>query len=181
MLRTIINIDKEKCNGCGICVNACHEGALAMVDGKARLVRDDYCDGLGNCLPACPTGAITFTEREAAAYDEAAVEENMKKKQDAATQHQHHDIPCGCPGSQSRTLKGETEQKMHRLLHRQGIWNHNCVNGRFKSNLHLSIAPYFDGSNLLIAADCSAYAYADFHNQFIKTESRSSVSKAGRR
>jgi len=83
MIRTIINIDKEKCNGCGLWVSACHEGAIAMVDGKAKLIRDDYCDGLGNCLPACPTGAITFEEREAAAYDEAAVQENMKKKQEA--------------------------------------------------------------------------------------------------
>ena len=93
MIRRIIEIDKEKCNGCGLCAKACHEGAIGMVDGKATLLRDDYCDGLGDCLPVCPTGAITFVEREAAAYDEAAVQANMAKK---------GKTPCACPGSQSK-------------------------------------------------------------------------------
>ncbi|HYE67424.1 MAG TPA: 4Fe-4S binding protein [Anaerovoracaceae bacterium] len=177
MIRTIINIDKEKCNGCGICVNACHEGAIAMVDGKAALVRDDYCDGLGNCLPACPTGAITFVEREAAAFDEAAVEENMKKKQQeeaASKQHQHqhqqHDLPCGCPGSQARALKRETEEKNAPAPAAVQTDKPESQLQQWPVQIKLVPvnAPYFDGANLLIAADCAAYAYANFHNDFIK-------------
>ena len=96
MIRKIIEIDKEKCNGCGLCAHACHEGAIGMVDGKATLLRDDYCDGLGNCLPVCPTGAISFVEREAAAYDEAAVQANMQAKSQPHT---------GCPGSMARSME----------------------------------------------------------------------------
>ena len=98
MIRKIIQIDEEKCNGCGLCANACQEEAIAMVNGKAKLIRDDYCDGLGNCLPACPTGAIAFVEREAAAYDEEAVEQNKRAKQAAQA-------PAGCPGSRAETLR----------------------------------------------------------------------------
>ena len=170
MIRTIINIDKEKCNGCGICVNACHEGALAMVDGKAELIRDDYCDGLGNCLPACPTGAITFTKRDAAAYDEAAVEENMKKKQEAASPQPHSDIPCGCPGSQARALKRETEEESAPAPTQPGEMESQLRQWPVQIKLVPVNAPYFDGANLLVAADCAAYAYADFHNQFIKNK-----------
>ncbi len=168
MIRTIINIDKEKCNGCGICVNACHEGAIAMVDGKAELIRDDYCDGLGNCLPACPTGAISFVEREAAAYDETAVEENIKKKQKTATQHQ--DLPCGCPGSQSRALKRNPGAKNEpKPIQTEGIES-QLRQWPVQIKLAPVNAPYFDGANLLIAADCTAYAYANFHNDFIKNK-----------
>ena len=97
MIRKIIKINEEKCNGCGACANACHEGAIEMINGKAHLTREDYCDGLGDCLPACPTGAITFEEREAPAYDEAAVLASKAKKENT--------LPCGCPGTQSKAIK----------------------------------------------------------------------------
>ncbi|MFR5601530.1 MAG: ATP-binding protein [Lachnospiraceae bacterium] len=129
MIRRIIQIDEEKCNGCGACAEACHEGAIGMIDGKAKLLRDDYCDGLGDCLPTCPTGAITFVEREAAEYDEAAVQENMKKR-----------------GKKSSQL---------------GQWP--CQIKLVPVN-----APYFQGAKLLIAADCTAFAYANLHNDFMK-------------
>ena len=150
MIRRIIQIDKEKCNGCGACAQACHEGAIAMVDGKAKLMRDDYCDGLGDCLPACPTGAITFVEREAAAYDEQAVMENKKKKM----QKEGMTLPCGCPGSQSRQIKHAQESRLSQ-------WP-------VQIKLVPVNAPYFDGAKLLIAADCTAYAYAAFHERFIR-------------
>lgn len=126
MIRKIIQIDEEKCNGCGACASACHEGAIGMVGGKAKLLRDDYCDGLGDCLPTCPTGAISFVEREAAAYDEAAVQAAKTKK-----------------GSELRQ------------------WP-------IQIKLAPVNAPWFDGAKLLVAADCTAYAYADFHQDFIK-------------
>lgn len=125
MIRKIIHIDEDKCNGCGICATACHEGAIDIIDGKAKLVRENFCDGLGDCLPACPTGAITFEEREAPAYDEAAV---MKAKQS------------------DRTL----------------------INWPVQIKLAPVCAPYFDGADLLIAADCTAYAYAGFHREILK-------------
>lgn len=130
MIRRIIEIDKEKCNGCGLCAKACHEGAIGMVDGKATLLRDDYCDGLGDCLPVCPTGAITFVEREAAAYDEGAVQANMAKK---------GKTPCACPGSQSKLLevqeKWQQKEKKKQLLLR---CLPDCVSGLCKSNWHPS-------------------------------------------
>lgn len=161
MIRRIIQIDKEKCNGCGACAQACHEGAIAMVDGKAKLMRDDYCDGLGDCLPACPTRAITFVEREAAAYDEQAVMENKKKKM----QKEGMTLPCGCPGSQSRQIKHaeETHEEVHCAAQESRLSQWPVQIKLVPVN-----APYFDGAKLLIAADCTAYAYAAFHERFIR-------------
>ena len=161
MIRRIIEIDKEKCNGCGLCAKACHEGAIGMVDGKATLLRDDYCDGLGDCLPVCPTGAITFVEREAAAYDEAAVQANMAKK---------GKTPCACPGSQSKLL--EVQEKMAAKREEEAA-PVSAVPSRLRQwpvqiKLAPIKAPYFDGAKLLIAADCTAYAYGNFHEEFMK-------------
>lgn len=143
MIRKIIHIDEEKCNGCGACVNACHEGALAMVDGKARLMRDDYCDGLGNCLPECPTGAITFTEREAAAYDEEAVKKNLEVKGTATDGKTTNGRET--TGSESQLAQWPCQIRLMPIK-----------------------APYLDGADLLIAADCTAYAYANMHEEFMK-------------
>ena len=154
MIRRIIQIDKEKCNGCGACAAACHEGAIGMVEGKAKLLRDDYCDGLGDCLPACPTGAITFVEREAAAYDEAAVKANQQKKES---------LPCGCPGTNVKQIQRNdlADTKTHEISSRLSQWP-------VQIRLAPINAPYFDSANLLIAADCTAYAYGNFHERFIK-------------
>lgn len=134
MKRRIIEIDREKCNGCGICADACHEGAIGMKDGKAVLLRDDYCDGLGDCLPTCPTGAISFIEKDTLPYDEAAVKANMEKKKAS-------DAAC----MESQLCNWPVQIKLAPIK-----------------------APYFDGANLLVAADCTAYAYANFHRDFIK-------------
>ena len=155
MIRRVIEIDQEKCNGCGLCAQACHEGAIGMVDGKAQLLRDDYCDGLGDCLPVCPTGAITFVEREAAAYDEAAVK--AKKEAEEGT------LPCGCPGSQSRTLTREASQAPA-----VGAISSQLRQWPVQIKLAPINAPYFDGAKLLVAADCAAYAYGSFHQDFIR-------------
>ena len=161
MKRRIIEIDENKCNGCGACADACHEGAIAMVDGKAQLMRDDYCDGLGDCLPTCPTGAITFVEREAAAYDEQAVMENKQRKM----RKEGMTLPCGCPGSQSRQIKHaeETHEDAHCAAQESRLSQWPVQIKLVPVN-----APYFDGAKLLIAADCTAYAYAAFHERFIR-------------
>ena len=165
MKRRIIEIDRDKCNGCGACADACHEGAIAMVDGKAQLMRDDYCDGLGDCLPACPTGAITFVEREAAAYDEKAVMENKQKKMQEKMKKEGMTLPCGCPGSRSRRIEhaecNASEPRGAEPVSRLSQWP-------VQIKLVPVNAPYFDGARLLIAADCTAYAYAAFHERFIK-------------
>ncbi len=167
MKRRIIEIDKEKCNGCGLCAEACHEGAIGMVDGKASLLRDDYCDGLGDCLPTCPTNAISFIEKDTLPYDEAAVKANMEKKKAAgANAAAPHAEFHGCPGS--RAMKIE-----HRGVAPMGVSEPACMQSQL-SNWPVQIklapinAPYFDGANLLVAADCTAYAYANFHRDFIK-------------
>lgn len=159
MIRKIIKIDEEKCNGCGICAKACHEGAIGMVDGKAKLLRDDYCDGLGDCLPGCPTGAITFEEREAAEYNEAAVKANQMNKQGEK-------LPCGCPGTQSKMIKHQEKQTAVNNTESESQLSQWPV----QIKLVPVNAPYFKGANLLIAADCTAYAYGDFHNKFIRNK-----------
>lgn len=177
MIRRVIKIDEEKCDGCGICVNACHEGAIGLVDGKAKLLRDDYCDGLGDCLPACPTGAISFEMREAAEYDEEAVKANQKEAQRRKAQeilnglkgNEGMQMPSfgGCPGSRSRAIKREetktttapTEEVESQLMQ----WPVQIKLVPIK-------APFFEGANLLISADCAAYAYANFHSRFMKNK-----------
>jgi len=158
MLRKIIKIDEEKCNGCGLCAAACHEGAIDMVNGKAQLTREDYCDGLGDCLPACPTNAISFEEREAPAYDENAVLRAKAKKQ-------NQKIPCGCPGSQSKMLKREGSSDP---LHYSEPSGSQLMQWPCQIKLVPVNAPYFENANLLIAADCTAYAYAAFHRDFMR-------------
>ena len=157
MIRKIIKIDQERCDGCGLCVDACHEDAIAIIDGKATLIRDDYCDGLGNCLPACPVNALSFEEREALEYNEEEVKRNMAKKENP------HFTPC--PGSMSKNIVHNeainTPNKETALLSRLNQWP-------VQIQLVAVNAPYFENANLLIAADCTAYAYANFHNDFMK-------------
>ncbi|BAK47209.1 hypothetical protein CXIVA_12430 [Clostridium sp. SY8519] len=222
MIRTIIHIDEEKCNGCGICATACHEGAIDMVDGKAKLVREHFCDGFGDCLPACPTGAITFEEREAPAYDEAAVQaaqqEQAAKQTQAVKQAQAPGHPAGgCPGSRSMQIRRPEETGSEAPKHPAGgcpgsrsmqirrpeetgaeVPKHpagGCPGSRsmqipsaergaesenfarpvsrlsqwpVQIKLLPTQAPFYDGAKLLIAADCTAYAYANIHEDFIK-------------
>ena len=162
MIRKIIHIDEDKCNGCGICANACHEGAIGLVNGKAKLLRDDYCDGMGDCLPTCPTGAITFEEREAAAYDEAAVHENMKKQK--LTGKLENMNKEGCPGSKIQMIEHSEENAGIS----DTVTTSQLQNWPVQIKLAPINAPYFDGAKLLIAADCTAYAYANFHQEFIR-------------
>ena len=164
MKRRIIRIDDEKCNGCGACADACHEGAIGMIDGKAKLLREDYCDGLGDCLPACPTGAITFEEREAPAYDHEAVMAN-KAKADGGNKH----AQFTCPGSMAKKIAREAdEQKV--LPEESAAVTSMLSQWPVQIKLVPVSAHYFDGANLLIAADCTAYAYGDFHRKFIKNK-----------
>ncbi len=177
MIRRVININEEACNGCGLCVKACHEGAIGLVDGKARLMRDDYCDGLGDCLPACPTGAITFVEREAAAYDEAAVLANKAKAAVPAPATS----AVGCPGSRAQVLKpsapvggcpGSRMQSFEPTgagaQAAEGMRPSEISSWPLEIKLVPVRAPYFQGADLLIAADCTAFAYGDFHRDFMR-------------
>lgn len=156
MIRKIININEEKCNGCGACAAACHEGAIEMVNGKAKLTREDYCDGLGDCLPACPTDAISFEEREAPAYNEDAVREAKMKKFGVK-------LPCGCPGTQSKAIKREASAPVSKSAVASQLSQWPCQIKLVPVN-----APYFEDANLLVAADCTAFAYGNFHNEFIR-------------
>ena len=192
MLRTIIKIDADKCIGCEKCVRACHEGAITMVEGKATLLRDDYCDGLGNCLPVCPTDAISFEEREAVAFDEAATKANMEKataqilptknlgkfestgeiknlnniKQENLTTN----TPFSCAGKKSETIERANTQSSN--FSTENIFGHKPTSQLQQWPLQIKLvpinAPYFENAKLLIAADCTAFAYGDFHNQFMR-------------
>lgn len=157
MIRKIININEDECNGCGLCAKACHEGAIGMVNGKAKLLRDDYCDGLGDCLPACPTGAISFEEREALAYDEAAVKANMANKEP---------LPCGCPGSNAKAITRKKAQEVTAQTESES----QLMQWPVQIKLVPVNAPYFEGANLLVSADCAAYAYSNFHNKFMRNK-----------
>ncbi len=158
MIRKIIKINEEQCNGCGACASACHEGAIEMINGKATLTREDYCDGLGDCLPACPTNAISFEEREAPAYNEEAVL-LAKQKKEATT------LPCGCPSTKEKIL--------HQPDSTCAVTNTMSVPSQLRQwpvqiKLVSPNASYFNNANLLIATDCTAYAYGNFHNEFIR-------------
>ncbi|AJG97500.1 4Fe-4S ferredoxin [Clostridium beijerinckii] len=171
MIRRVIKIDEEKCNGCGVCASACHEGAIGIVDGKAKLLRDDYCDGLGDCLPSCETNAISFEEREAAAYDEEAVKINMEKRnteQKKLELNKNQTIQFGCPGSQSRMLNHKKIEVKDARTEGEIVSQLNQWPVQIK--LVSPNAAYFNNANLLIAADCTAYAYGDFHNKFIRNK-----------
>ncbi len=156
MIRKIIRIDEEKCNGCGLCAAACHEGAIEMIGGKAKLTREDYCDGLGDCLPACPTNAITFEEREAPAYNEAAVLAAKQQKTGGT-------LPCGCPGTNAKAIRRDAAAASCTapVTSQLSQWP-------VQIKLVPVNAPYFDQANLLVAADCTAFAYGNFHNEFIR-------------
>ncbi len=160
MLRNIIKIDEDKCVGCGLCASACHEGAIGIIDGKAKLLRDDYCDGLGNCLPVCPTKAITFEQREAEGYNKEVAPKRL------AAKHPEK-LACGCPGTHSKTLERKEEK-----VTSENFAQINSQLNQWPVQIKLVPvnAPYFENANLLIAADCSAYAYGNFHNEFMKNK-----------
>lgn len=167
MRRKIVHIDEEKCNGCGLCVEACHEGALQLIDGKAKLVSESYCDGLGDCLPECPTGAITIVEREAEPYDEEAVKKNMEARK-TAKDAAEGTLPCGCPGTHARTIHRKTETQIGAPEAMQNVPVESQLR-QWPCQIKLVPvnAPYLDNAHLLVAADCTAYAYANMHNDFI--------------
>ena len=159
MKRNIITIDEEKCTGCGLCVDACHEGALQMVDGKARLVSESYCDGLGDCLPECPAGAIAIEEREAAGYDEVAVKKRIAQKN-------AEPAPCACPSTRAKTFERQPARPQTPAENTDGVSELRQWPCQIK--LVPATAPFLNGARLLIAADCTAYAYANIHSRFMK-------------
>lgn len=168
-VRKIIEINEALCNGCRKCVTACAEGAIQMVNGKAKLVSDSYCDGLGNCIGDCPTGALKIVEREAVDFDEAAVIALQKKQQQQQQQQHHHDLPCGCPGTQMKDRRNEQEKSCCEKEHQ----SQQSALRQWPIQIHLVSphASFLQGADLLIAADCCAFAYADFHHDFLKNRS----------
>lgn len=187
MIRKIITINEDKCSGCGLCVNACHEGALKMIDGKAKLISDSYCDGLGNCLPECPTGAITIEERESAAFDEEAVKIHMESRNvpstssdPLATSANQTSSPAPvaqhlvCPGSRARMIdRGAAEKpQMEAAQKAESSSRADSQLGQWPCQIKLVPvnAPYFDNAHLLVAADCTAFSYANIHEDFMKNK-----------
>jgi len=171
MIRKIIKINEEKCNGCGLCAAACHEGAIGMVNGKAKLLRDDYCDGLGDCLPVCPTDAISFEEREAAAYDEAAVKANMAAK--AASESNAKEHGGGCMSAAfNGAINAPADNPDNSAASNPSTLSADIPSALTHWPVQIKLAPinapYFNGADLLIAADCTAYAYGNFHSKFMK-------------
>ncbi len=163
MKRKIVKIHEEKCNGCGLCVNACHEGALELINGKAVLISDVYCDGLGDCLPQCPVDAIEIIEREADDFDKELVEKKMQERK-----QQEEPLACGCPGHQAKEIKRSTP-----VNKKEENKENNQLTSRLRQwpvqiKLVSPMAPYFDGADILVAADCTAYAYANIHEDFMK-------------
>ncbi len=178
MLRKIIKIDEDKCNGCGLCAKACLEGAIGIIDGKAKLLRDDYCDGLGNCLPVCPTDAISFEEREAAEFDEEAVKKHMETQNSSSCncpgtaartiEKEPETLACGCPGTHAKAIerKDESSRKSEVLAEPKSQLNQWPAQIKLVS----PNAAYFKNAQLLIAADCTAFAYGNLHNKFMKNK-----------
>ena len=166
MKRQIIHIDESKCNGCGICADACHEGAIEVIDGKAKLVRENFCDGFGDCLPACPMEAISFEEREAPAYDKSAVDLAKNK----AKENNNNPEINQCPGTRVQTFnhKENTINYEENTMVKKNQYQSQLGQWPCQIKLVPTAAPFFDGAKLLIAADCTAYAYADFHQEFMK-------------
>ncbi|URZ05686.1 ATP-binding protein [Clostridium felsineum] len=163
MKRKIVNIDKEKCNGCGLCSEACHENAIEIVNGKAELVSDEYCDGLGDCLPHCPVDAITIIERESKEYDEEAVQRRIAEKEIKDK------MPCGCPGSMAKKIERAPKKVEIKVKEKVKVKvSSELMQWPVQLNLINTQAPYLKNADLLVAADCTAYAYGDFHNEFIK-------------
>jgi len=173
MIRKIIKINEELCDGCGLCANACHEAAIAIVDGKAKLIRDDYCDGLGNCLPVCPTNAIAFEEREALTYDEEEVKKNQESKGIAMGENNNGGhIGGGCPGSMAREIQREQSSVSINQQEKVLESNEAMISQLRQWPVQIKLVPvkaaYFENANLLVAADCTAFAYANFHKEFMK-------------
>jgi Pyruvate/2-oxoacid:ferredoxin oxidoreductase delta subunit len=173
MLRKIVKIDEAKCNGCGICATACHEGAIEIVEGKAKLISDIYCDGLGDCLKGCPVDAIEIIEREADEYDDDAVKQlKLEKEKKGEAPHSHGGtLPCGCPGTASKTIE-RTPMKVVKKVQASEGNNEEVISELRQWPVQLKLintkAAYLKGADLLVAADCTAYAYANFHRDFIK-------------
>lgn len=180
MIRKVITINEDQCNGCGICASACHEGAIGIVDGKAKLLRDDYCDGLGNCLPACPTGAITFEEREAAAFDEAAVKKHMEENNiniEEPVSKEESVLPCGCPSTHAKTFNRSVSNEnsgKEKVVSTPDSGSVPEMSNLDQWPVQIKLvpvkAPFFDNANLLVAADCAAYAHPSFNKTFMKNK-----------